>query len=94
MAEAKGLVEIYESSDGGSENPRKTHWQFSVGGKFVGSDNPHMAETIRLAILDRKEVVVIYDADRGNTISQVKIVLRTPPPGQGSPTGGRKTRAT
>jgi len=76
MATAEGYIEVYESSDGGSGNPCRTFWQFFVGKQPVVTENPQIAETIRLAISTSSKVRVTYDDQKQNTISQVRIEFK------------------
>ena len=40
MADIEDYVTVYESTDGGTGDPRKTFWQFFVGATTVSTDNP------------------------------------------------------
>lgn len=61
MAQIEGYVTVYESSDGGTGDPAKTHWIFFVGGQALNTDNHWIAETMRLAVSMNSRVRVEYD---------------------------------
>ena len=72
MADLEGYVTIYESSDGGSGDPRDIIWQFFVGPEPVNTKNPYIAETMRLAISTNSQVRVTHDPNN-RTLSQARI---------------------
>lgn len=74
MATASGYVTVYEASDGGSGDPRKTFWQFFVDKQAVTSENPDIADTMRFAIETSRAVDVTFD-DATNVISQARIAF-------------------
>ena len=67
---------MYESSDGGSGDPRKTFWGFHVANQAFTTDNPFLAETVRLAISSNSRVQVTAGAD--GKVSQVRIAFGQP----------------
>ena len=77
MAMLEGRITVYESSDGGSGDFAKTHWQFFVDpGQApvpVGTNNPALAETVRLAIASSSKVRVTFDEQ--HTLTQVRIAF-------------------
>jgi hypothetical protein len=73
MADIEDYVTVFESSDGGSGDPAKTFWQFFVGTQPVGTTNPLIAETMRLAINTSSKVRVTFDQQAGNMMSQARI---------------------
>jgi hypothetical protein len=73
MADIEDYVTVYESSDGGTGNAVKTFWQFFVGSQPVSTENPLIAETMRLAINTNSKVRVSYDPAAGNTMAQARI---------------------
>ena len=48
MANIEDYVTVFESSDGGTGNAVKTFWQFFVGTQPITTENPLIAETMRL----------------------------------------------
>jgi hypothetical protein len=85
--EVTGKVVVYESSDGGTGDPRRTFWQFHIYSKgdtptppsktAVTTNNPFFAETIRLALQIDKEVQVSYNVnDNNNVTTQVRIEIQ------------------
>jgi len=68
MANVEDYVTVYESTDGGSGDPRKTFWQFFVGATAVGTDNPLHAETMRLAIETSSKVSVTFKEETANHV--------------------------
>jgi hypothetical protein len=76
MADIEDYVTVFESSDGGSGDPAKTFWQFFVGAQPVGTNNPLLAETMRLAIKTSSKVKVTFDQKAGNTMSQARIEFK------------------
>lgn len=75
MANVEGYVTVFESSDGGSGDPAKTFWQFFVGIQPVGTRNPLLAETMRLAVDTSNKVRVTFDPSAGNTMSQARLAF-------------------
>jgi hypothetical protein len=71
MATLKGRISVYESSDGGSGDPRRTTWQFFVGEQAVSTLNPDHAKTIQLALQKNSEVQVTVD--NAQRVTQVRI---------------------
>jgi hypothetical protein len=61
MAEVSGHIKVFEASDGGSGDPRKTAWQFFVGNQAVITSNENIADTARLAVKTASSVKVSYD---------------------------------
>lgn len=77
MAEIEDHVMVYESTDGGSGDPRKTFWQFFVGPTAVSTDNPLHAETMRLAIETSSKVRVTFQEEAGkNVMSQARLAFQ------------------
>ena len=72
MAQVEGNVSVYESSDGGTGDPAKTHWIFFVAAQALNTDNYQIAETMRLAITTSSSVRVQYDP-AGPTVTQVRL---------------------
>jgi hypothetical protein len=73
VANAEGLVTVYESSDGGTGDPARTFWQFFVGPQPVKTENHYLADTVQLAIRTNSRVKVTYDPAAGNMASQVRL---------------------
>lgn len=73
MSEVEGYVTVFECSDGGSGDPRKSFWQFFIGDTPVGTENPYIAETMKIAIQTCRQVRVSYDPANGNRISQARL---------------------
>ena len=76
MADIEGYVTVFESSDGGSGDPAKTFWQFFVGTQPVSTENPLIAETMRLAVNTSSKVRVTFDQSAGNKMSQARIEFK------------------
>jgi hypothetical protein len=76
MADIEDYVTVFESSDGGTGNAAKTFWQFFVGSQPVSTENPFIAETMRLAINTNSKVRVTFDPKAGNTMSQARIEFK------------------
>jgi hypothetical protein len=72
MAQIEGHVSVYESSDGGTGDPAKTHWIFFVGGQALNTDNKQIAETMRLAVTTNSIVRVQFDPT-GPTVTQARL---------------------
>jgi hypothetical protein len=80
--DGKGYVAVYESTDGGTGDPRKTFWVFRLKKNAseyldVRTTNPDFAETARLAFITNNLVYVFYDENNENTLSQIKIDTTT-----------------
>jgi hypothetical protein len=86
--EVTGKVVVYESSDGGTGDQRRTVWQFHIHTKgnipepptktAVITNNPFFAETMRFALEIDKEVRVSYnDSDNSNVVVQVRIEIQS-----------------
>lgn len=76
--EQEGLVEIYESRDGGSGKTEETSWSFRVfdGVDVVNSNNPLIAATVQLALETSSPVRLIYDESK--TVSLARIDKNSP----------------
>jgi hypothetical protein len=72
MAQVEGNVTVFESSDGGTVDPAKTHWIFFVAGQGLNTDNHFIAETMRLAIETNNRVRVQFDP-AGSTVTQARL---------------------
>jgi hypothetical protein len=72
MAQVEGNVSVYESSDGGTGDPAKTHWIFFVAGQALNTDNHFIAETMRVAINTNSTVRVQFDP-AGPTVTQARL---------------------
>lgn len=75
MANIEDYVTVFESSDGGTGNPVKTFWQFFVGAQAVNTENPFIAETMRLAVKTSSKVQVTFD-EKTHTMSQARIEFK------------------
>lgn len=76
MANKNGYITVFEASDAGTGDPRKTIWQFFVDRQPVVTTNPQIAKTARLAIETAARVDVTYDENNGNVVSQVRMEFR------------------
>src|SRR6516162_7983794 len=73
----EGYVTVYETSDGGSEDPRRTVWQFFVdpgigARQAVITRNNWIAETMRLAVKTASRARVTFD-DVTHVMQQARI---------------------
>lgn len=81
MANYKGFITVYESSDGGTGDPNMTFWQFFVFDVATSqavafrTKNRDLAKTMRLAIETNSQVEVFTD-DTTNDMSQAKILFK------------------
>lgn len=75
MGAIDDYVMVFESTDGGSGKPEKTFWQFLMGnGNFpVTTDNPLLAETMRLAVETSSKVRATYSDSSPHVMSQARI---------------------
>jgi hypothetical protein len=72
MADVTGYIKVFEASDGGSGDPRKTTWQFFVDAQPVITTNESIADTARLAVKTACRVKVTYD-ENAHVISQMRM---------------------
>jgi hypothetical protein len=76
MAQIKGYITVYESSDAGTGKPANTTWQFFVGAQPVSTKNSFFAETVRLALQTNSMVLATFDGT--NNLSEVRVAFTAP----------------
>jgi hypothetical protein len=76
MATARGYINVFEASDGGTGDPLNTVWQFFVGAQPVTTKNERLAETAQLAVTTASRVDVTYDPVNGNALSQIRMEFK------------------